>query len=270
VTARDAADQGRIGQGYSDTGLFYLDTAGTGPPVVFVHGFCQSSDYWAGFLTRISDAGMRGIAVDLPGFGRSAGCAGPFTMEGLASSLAQLFSEMGLGEAALVGSSMGGVVAQQFALAHGERLQRLALIATGPRSLAPDRALAQAEALSQSVWDQATVARLVTGFFHSVPPGWSLARSESIALLASREAAVEALRSNGLSDTRNRLPGVTLPTLVIQGGLDPGRTPEIGRELVELLSDARLVVLPESGHTPQMEQPDALWAELGPFLRSVT
>jgi len=112
--------------------MFKLERKGSAPPVVFVHGFCQSSAYWAPTLELVAERGARGIAVDLPGFGASAAEPGPYTMEGLANALAHALDTWDAGpKITLVGGSMGGVVAQHFALRHPERVGRLLLVATG-------------------------------------------------------------------------------------------------------------------------------------------
>src|SRR5687767_1199258 len=104
-------------------GATFYRAAGEGRPVVVcVHGFCQSSVYWQPTLDQLAAAGARGIAPDLPGFGRSARVAGPYTMDRYADGLAELLDALGLERVALIGGSMGGVIAQQFALRHPMRL----------------------------------------------------------------------------------------------------------------------------------------------------
>src|SRR4029450_3317092 len=105
--------------------------AGGEPAVLCIHGYCQSSDYWAPTLERLARAGVRGLAPDLPGFGASARLPGPYTMEAYADGPAALLDARGPERVALVGGSMGGVVAQHFALRHPARLARLLLVATG-------------------------------------------------------------------------------------------------------------------------------------------
>src|SRR5215468_7436184 len=108
-----------------------IEREGRPPAVVCVHGYCQSAAYWEPTLERLAQLGARGIAVDLPGFADSANNPGPYTMEGLADALARFLDGRKLGPVVLVGGSMGGVVAQQFALRHPGRVLRL-LLATAP------------------------------------------------------------------------------------------------------------------------------------------
>ena len=78
---------------------------------------------------------------------------------------------------------------------------------------------------------------------------------------------MEAARSNTLSRTIDRAAEIRVPTLIIQGRHDRARTPEDGAALRERIPGARLEVLEHSGHTPQLEEPDAFHALALPFLR---
>ncbi len=237
-------------------GLYCLERQGAEPAVLCVHGYCQSSAYWAPTLDRLARAGRRGLAPDLPGFGASARMAGPYTMEAYADVLAALLDARGLEQIALVGGSMGGVVAQHFALRHPKRLARLLLVATGAAMADPAAGRARAEAVAGAPWNEAAVQPIVAGFFRAPPPPHALARYQAIALLASHAAAVEAARSNAGSRTLDRLAEIRAPTLVIQGRHDRVRTPEHGAGMRDRIPGARLEVLEHCGHTPQLEAPE--------------
>ena len=70
--------------------LYCLERPGDAPAVLCVHGYCQSSAYWAPTLERLAETGARGLAPDLPGFGASAGHPGPYTMEAYADVIADM------------------------------------------------------------------------------------------------------------------------------------------------------------------------------------
>jgi pimeloyl-ACP methyl ester carboxylesterase len=246
--------------------MYCLERAGGEPAVLCVHGYCQSSAYWAPTLDRVARAGRRGLAPDLPGFGASAGLPGPYTMEAYADGLAALLDARGLERVALVGSSMGGVVAQHFALRHPHRLTRLLLVATGAAMGDPAAGLARADAVAAAPWDEAAVRPVVAGFFRTPPAPGALEEYRRIALMAAHQAAVEAARSNARSRTLERLDGIAVPTLIVQGRHDRARTPEHGAAMRDRIAGARLEVLEESGHTPQLEEPDAFHRLALPFL----
>jgi len=244
-----------------------LERAGAEPAAVCIHGYCQSSVYWAPTLERLAGVGVRGLAPDLPGFGASNRLPGPYTMEAYADAVATLLDARRVERVALVGGSMGGVVAQHFALRHPARLARLLLAATGGVMGDPAAGLARADAVAAAPWDAAAVESVVRGFFRELPPPERLAELRRIALMASHAAAVEAARSNAGSRTLERLAEIRVPTLIIQGRHDRARTPEHGAAMRDRIPGARLEVLDASGHTPQLEEPEAFHALAVPFLR---
>ena len=246
--------------------MFAFERQGTEPAIVFVHGFCQSSAYWAPSLEQIAKRGVRGFAVDLPGFGASAALGGPYTMAGLADALALQLDAWGIGQVTLVGGSMGGVVAQHFALRHAARVLRLLLVATG--GFTPNAALAleKADALAAAQWNEETVTPVVDGFFHQRPSATLVAEYRRIALSASQAAAVEAARSNATNRTYDDLASIRMPTLIIQGRHDRARTPEHGADMRDRIAGSVLAVIEDAGHTPQLEQPHLFHDVALPFL----
>jgi pimeloyl-ACP methyl ester carboxylesterase len=245
---------------------FTLERDGANPPAVFLHGFCQSSAYWDATAGRLAAAGIRCVAPDLPGFGASADESGPYTMAGLADSLARLLDARGIARITLIGGSMGGVVAQHFVLRYPERVGRLLLVATGATTADPAAALAKADAMEASPWDEAAITPVVNGFFLHPPSGPELARFRSIALGAAPAAAIEAARSNAVNDTLGQLSGIRVPTLIVQGRHDRARTPEHGELMRACIPGATLAVIEDAGHTPQIEQADAFHEVALPFL----
>jgi pimeloyl-ACP methyl ester carboxylesterase len=243
-----------------------IERPGREPFVVCVHGFCQSSAYWAPTLDRLAELGVGGIAVDLPGFGASADAPGPYTMEGYADAIAATLDARGLTRVGVAGGSMGGVVAQHFALRHPDRLARLLLMATGAFTVAPATALAKIDQMDAGPWGDEEIAAQVNGFFHRSPPPDRIVEYRRIAGMANRAASAAAGRSNPRSRTFERLGEIAVPTLIIQGRHDRGRTPEHGAAMRDRIRDARLVVLEGSGHTPQLEEPEAFYAAALPFL----
>ncbi len=246
--------------------MHLFERTGRPPVVVCIHGYCQSSAYWAPTVERHALHGGHGLAVDLPGFADSAGLPGPYTMEAFADAVATLLDERGVARAVVVGGSMGGVVAQHFALRHPARLERLLLVATGAYTADPAGALARADQLAAARWGPDVVQPIVKGFFHTPPPSEHAAEYLRIALAASPHAAVEAARSNARNNVLGRLGEITVPTLIIQGRHDTVRTVAHGEDMQARLSDARLAVLEGSGHTPQLEEPDAFHRLALPFL----
>jgi len=246
--------------------VYCIDQGGDEPAVLCIHGYCQSSAYWALTVKRLAEVGKRGLAPDLPGFGASASLPGPYAMPAYAERLAEFLNARGLGRIMLVGGSMGGVVAQYFALRYPLRLTRLLLVATGGFTADPGAGMRRAKALAAAPWNEEAVHPIVTGFFYEPPAPSQLAELRRIALMASHQAAVEAARSNAESRPFDRLDEITVPTLIIQGRHDRARTPEHGGLMRERIPNARLEILDNCGHTPQLEDPEAFHKIALPFL----
>lgn len=246
--------------------MHITERPGKGPTVVCIHGYCQSSAYWAPTLDRLASCGLHAVAVDLPGFAQSANEPGPYDMEALADAVDALCERKGVGRIVLVGGSMGGVVAQHLVLRHPARVSRLLLVSTGAFTADPATALARAESIAAGEWNDAAVEPMIKGFFRQPPLADELARYHQIALSASKAAAVDAARSNATLRTLERLGEIGVPTLIVQGRYDRARTPEHGALMCQHISDARLEVLEQSGHTPQLEEPKAFHQIALPFL----
>jgi len=161
--------------------MFVLEHAGTRPPVVCLHGFCQSSAYWAPTLDRVAARGVQALAPDLPGFAASASEPGPYTMSDLADAVVRMLDARRIDRVRLVGGSMGGVVAQQLVLRHPARVERLLLVATGAVMGDPAAGRAKADAMAAAPWDDAAAVPIVDGFFHRRPDEGEIRRLRAIA-----------------------------------------------------------------------------------------
>lgn len=236
--------------------LHYL-TGGEGPrSIVFVHGFCQSSAFWEPALQRLP-SGTRGVAVDLKGFGDSDKPDGPYSIPLFADEVLALAEGLELGRFVLVGNSMGGVVCQSLATRHVGRLSGLVLVSTGPFVRNPEAARERAQGYATLPMDRAYFSRAVTGFFARPPDGWE--RFVDVAAKAGREAMRQSMLSSASLNLLDDLGKVRVPTMIVQGGLDSGRTPEDGRLMQEAIPGSVLHVLEGAGHTPQLERPDLFY-----------
>jgi pimeloyl-ACP methyl ester carboxylesterase len=105
-------------------------TAGEGPAVVLIHGMAGSSETWALILPPLG-ASARVVAPDMPGHGASAKPRGDYSLGALASGIRDLLIVLGIERATIVGHSLGGGVAMQFAYQFPERCDRLVLVSSG-------------------------------------------------------------------------------------------------------------------------------------------
>ncbi|KKF00395.1 alpha/beta fold hydrolase [Mycolicibacterium obuense] len=255
--------------------LAYRDEGSGDEVLLLIHGMAGSSDTWRSVIPRLAKR-YRVIAPDLLGHGQSAKPRSDYSLGAFAVGLRDLLDELAVPRVTVVGQSLGGGVAMQFAYQHREYCRRLILISSG--GLGQDvgwtlRLLSApgAEFLLPVIAPPPVVrvGNAVRGWLssHSIqsPRGaemWSAYASLSES--QTRQAFLRTLRS--VVDYRgqavsalNRLYLTSeLPTLVIWGDDDRIIPVEHGRALAELRPACRLEVLPGVGHFPHVEQPDAV------------
>jgi pimeloyl-ACP methyl ester carboxylesterase len=240
---------------------FHYRQAGEGPAdVVFLHGFCQSSLWWEPTLARLP-AGYRGLALDLKGFGGSSKPAGTYGIPIAADEVRAFLDALGLERVALVGGSMGGVVAQCFAALYASRLQSLVLAATGPNLRDPAAARERAERFASMEWTRENLTGVIGPFFLTSPDDFPRLVDE--AMRASREAMVQITLSMASLNLFPPLQDLQVPTLIVQGAQDKIRPPAEGLRLHEAIPGSEFHAIEGASHTPAREQPeifhDLLW-----------
>src|SRR3954453_12070209 len=104
--------------------------AGSGPPVVLIHGMVNSSRHWEAVANRLADR-YTGIAPDLIGHGDSATPRGDYSLGAHAAFIRDLLAVIGVDRASIVGHSLGGGVAMQFFYQFPQRTERLVLVSSG-------------------------------------------------------------------------------------------------------------------------------------------
>ncbi|MBL8783344.1 MAG: alpha/beta fold hydrolase [Deltaproteobacteria bacterium] len=226
-------------------------------PVLFVMGFGLSGRVWRFVLPEVPD--RRLVTFDNRGAGQTDAPRGPYRMAQLARDALALMDHLGLGRVHLVGVSMGGMVAQEMALADTARFASLTLIAThpgGPAHRLPPPAgiwhfLGANFARSQQRRLDA-VARLLfpKAFRTEIGPEWLhrvLAEDFTPpAPAAGRKGQLAAVMRH---DTRRRLPSLAgLPTLVIKPLQDKLVAPSGSDRLARMIPGARKLELPDAGH----------------------
>lgn len=245
--------------------LYYVERRGSTeplvPPLVLVHGF---SDSWRSFeevLDRLPLAAYDGLvyALDLRGHGRSSGAAvGGYAPDDCAADIAAFLDALGIERAVVVGHSMGGLVAQAFAVGHPGRVDRLVLIATAA-SMAGHPALAEmGPAIIAFADDGPAPPDFVLDFqastFHTLPAPHVLYRYLSESLRLRGTVWKEALAGMNRADYRSRLASVTVPALVLWGEEDGVFSRAEQEELCALLPDATLRTYPGAGHALNVER----------------
>ena len=258
-------------------------TAGEGPVLLLVHGIASDSEAWRASLPLLARR-ARVIAPDLPGHGASAKAPGDYSLGSLASSLRDLLVKLGHERATLVGHSLGGGVAMQFAYMFAERTERLVLVSSGGlgRDLNP---LLRAAALPGSEYVIAATIGPITALGRA---GAALVRrlglrftpdlgevGRGFATLADRDgraAFLDTLRSvvnfsGQRVDASDRLYlAAAMPTLLVWGERDPIIPLGHGHRAQERMPESRLATFADSGHFPQIDDPHRFAATVLEFL----
>lgn len=248
--------------------------AGTGPPLLLLHGWCFSSQVFSEALAAFS-ADYRVLAPDLPGHGASDPAA-DYGFVPLAADLRAWLAALSLDRIRLLGWSMGGQVALELAASlPRERVERLLLVAVTPRYCAADdwpHGLPEGQVRAMERQLRRDYPAALRDFRERMLAGEDLpaARCERIAALigpppasADALAALAALRRE---DQRSRLAALDCPTLVQHGDLDAVTLPGAARTLAEKIAGARLELLPGFAHAPFLSRPDELFARWRTFL----
>jgi len=238
------------------------------PTVVFVHGAAFDHSVWQWQSRYFAHHGRAVLALDLPGHGRSPGALRE-SIEQWAEWLAAFIDAAGLAKPALVGHSMGSLIALATALADPRRIARLALVGTAAPMPVGDAFLDAARdepavgLEMEAVWGHARSVALAT----SAVPGTSLldatrslnGRSKPGALLAALRAC------NAYRAPLDKVRALDVPTLVVAGKRDQMTQFKAGKGLAAEIPNAKFAAL-DAGHSMMSEAPRELLKALRDFL----
>jgi len=256
---------------------FYFEEAGNGPPLLLLNGEGGNTQDWASLLPALTGR-FRVVTFDARGAGRSSAPPGPYTTRQLADDAVAVLDHVGAARAHVVGMWLGGMIAQELALAHPDRVDRLALVATHARPASP------------ALWDAWTtffVQAQERGLDRAGLVLWFMAWMFTPAFMARHEQVQEAVAgwlddplvapthgraaqgaAASAHDTLDRLRLIAAPTLVVVGDQDILTPVAAARELAEGIPGARLQVLEGGGHLALIECAEAFTDALLTFLSS--
>lgn len=240
---------------------------GTGPALVFLHGFVGGAGYWLPQEVAFKGA-YDVISVDLPGFAGSGGVTAPDTIAGYGDTVIELMDAIGVGSFSLVGFSMGGMVAQQMALDHAGRIDKLVLFGTAAVGNMPSRFETWAESAKRVENDgvPATTDNTVATWFVDGTDSPMHAYTRAACDGASLEGCVTVMNAMMDWSAAERLGDISMPTLVICGDRDRSATPADALVMWDGIPNARLAVMPGCAHGAHLEKPDMFNQMLGDFL----
>lgn len=245
-----------------------VETKGTGPAVLFIHGYPLDRTIWQHQVTHLE--GCRRIAPDLRGMGRSDAPDLGYSMATYADDLAGLLEVLGEESVVLCGLSMGGYIAFEFLRRHPDRVRGLVLMDTKAEADTPDGRKARDAQLAmvresgvEALADQMVPKLLATG---AAPALVAQVRAMVMATPVPGVAgALGAMRDR--ADSRVLLPELgRIPVLVVTGAADALIPATVAEALADAIPGAHLEVIPGAGHLPPLEQPEATTAALQRFL----
>ena len=259
--------------------------AGSGPPVVLIHGMVNSSRHWEAVAMRLADD-YTVVAPDLIGHGDSATPRGDYSLGAHAASIRDLLTAIGIDRASIVGHSLGGGVAMQFFYQFPQRTERLALVSSG--GLGPEVSPMLRTAALPGVSGLLALAahRRVVGGLDRAADRMRRRGTGGVYLQAvaralrplsqpgAREAFVQTLRSvidvrGQRVSARDRLYLLdSMPTLIAWGERDNTIPVAHGLATHEAVPHSRFETIPGAAHFPHLEKPDALAAILRDFLET--
>lgn len=238
------------------------EEVGEGPPVLLIHGLGYGRWGWEPLVPTLKER-FRVITFDNRGIGESSVPEGPYSAAQMAGDALAVLDAAGAGQAHLVGASLGGMIAQELALSHPDRVDRLVLIASHPGAphgypmpevtvqlMTEAQALPPEEALHRFVVnalgpepDRSVVERIM-GHRLANPPdptGWQ------------GQAAAGTTYEGG-----DRARDMASPTLVLTGTADRVVDPRNGELLADMIPDSTLHVVPDGGHLLFWEHPEQI------------
>jgi pimeloyl-ACP methyl ester carboxylesterase len=262
--------------------------AGSGPVIVLIHGMAGSSATWLSVMPALAEH-FTVVAPDLVGHGESEKPRGDYSLGAFASGVRDLLLALGLERATLVGQSLGGGVAMQFAYQFPERCERLVLVSSGGLGeevnlLLRLLALPGAELvlpLACTNWVHDAGVRVADWLAHiglhvdpHVAEIWQ--SYGSLADAQTRTAFVHTLRSvidvsgQRVSAADRLYLAADVPTLIIWGDHDTIIPVDQGRATHEAIPTSRLEIFEGAGHFPHCEQPDRFYTVLTEFMNSTS
>ncbi|MFA6234943.1 MAG: alpha/beta hydrolase [Bacteroidota bacterium] len=267
--------------------MAWHDNGGNGPVVLLVHGLASNAGFWRSNVPALAASGARVIAVDLPGYGKSAKAfATPYGMGFYAETLDALLQKLGVSKAVIAGHSMGGQIAITMVLRGSTRVDRLLLLSpAGIERFKDGEGRWLKDAVSPTFVintpEDRVRANLSSNFYcwrddfeWMVEERVRMAKDpafERFAYAVSRSVAAMVDEPVWQNIDRIRVPVLVLAgekdNLIPNPYLHGGTTRGVMEEGVARMPSARLQMIPDAGHMIQIERPDIVNEAMISFLK---
>jgi pimeloyl-ACP methyl ester carboxylesterase len=244
-------------------------------PVLLVHGFPFNSSMWEPQLSALGDR-HRMVAPDLKGFGRSDAPEDlpAYSVESYAAELKGLLDAIDVKEVVLAGLSMGGYIAFSFIKRYADVVAALVLADTRPDADAPE-VFERRTAQQRQVQERGT-EELVDSLGDALLGEHTRANKPDVVAATKRAmlnppagfvGALDAMKRR--PDSTDHLTAITVPTLIVVGEADALAPADVARGMHAAIGGSQLAVIPDAGHLPNLERPEAFNRTLSDFLLSL-
>jgi 3-oxoadipate enol-lactonase len=240
-----------------------LSVAGKGDTVLFLHGIGGNRHSWDAQVEFFSRH-FRAAAWDARGYGDSEDYEGPLDFSAFTGDVLRVLDHLQAQKIHLVGLSMGGRIARNFALAHPERLKSLVLANTSPGFGALSPAQVSAFLEQRRKLDPVAQAKRLLG---PASPFAAFERLVSALGAVHVDSYLKTLEASVVQDLAAPVEQIRVPTLVIGGKFDPLYSMDIARGLAERIPGAKLVEI-ACGHVSNLEDPERFNAVVLEFLQT--
>lgn len=251
---------------YNGINLYY-EKAGAGPPLFMVNGLGGDIRAWSFLLPHLNKS-FTTIVYDMRCAGKSDKPSDSFCISDLADEAKALIEHLGLDGVSLLGFSMGGMVAQDFALNHPDRLDKLVLVSTAP-------ATRKMYAIPDSVMKlfvRTDISPKLIAMVYDVIFGSDFRKAHPVREYIDfkmnddnpqpADAYLNQLNAIKSFDVRSRVRDIALPTLIVAGSEDRVISPKNAHWLNEHISGSRIAVFDGVGHVVPIEKPEKLAEEV--------
>ena len=252
----------------------YWDEQGHGDAVLLIMGLGYPSDMWHRTQPVLA-ARYRTIALDNRGVGRSDVPPGPYPIAVMAADAAAVLDAAGIESAHVFGISMGGMIAQEFALQYPKRVRSLILGCTaagGPTAVRAEKEATEMLMARGKMNPEQAAEAAVPFIYDTATPRERV--DEDLAIrrpwFPKAEAYVAQLQGILAWEAYSRLAGITVPTLVIHGESDRLVPPGNGRLIAERIPGAKFVMIPHASHLFLTDQTEAAHRVILEFLNART
>lgn len=248
----------------------HWEELGGGDPLLLIMGLGYTLEMWHRTAPILSQR-YRTILFDNRGVGRSDVPAGPYSIPSMAADAAAVLDSAGIDRAHVFGISMGGMIAQEFALQYPKRVRSLILGCTshgGPEAVLADAEVLTTLAARATMSVEEGVRAMIRFVYDRSTPS---ERIEEDLVIRRRtfptiQGYLGQLQGIFAYESRSRLSQLKVPTLVVHGESDRLVPPENGRRLARLIEGARLEMIAGASHIFPTDQPEKAHSAIQRFL----